>query len=255
MGSPFIDLNADLGEYQDEEGRRCERAILTHVSSCNIACGGHAGNRETMRTTLEAASAAGVACGAHPSYPDRAGFGRISMEIDHGLLLATLKEQVTALKTVARSEGVELTHLKLHGALYNDAAINAALAIVVADCMSLLPAGAALVGLPGSAVEAVAQARGIPFRAEGFVDRRYTTEGRLVPRDQEGAVINSPDECARQAVSLARDSAAETLSGKRLSLKVETLCLHGDSPAAVQVAEAVSSALTGAGLDVRAEVS
>ena len=192
-----IDLNADLGEMPDSRPR--DIAILNIVTSCNIACGGHAGDRESMSAMLAAAKERGVAAGAHPSYPDREHFGRRSLDIAPDVLAHSLQEQIAAFVAAAAAVGVPVHHIKPHGALYNDMADHAELAGHVAEiCAAALP-GAPLVGLADSQVEAAARRAGLPFIAEAFVDRRYTDAARLVPRDRDGAVIADPAARAAQA--------------------------------------------------------
>lgn len=244
-----IDLNADLGEMPDSQAR--DFAILDIVSSCNIACGGHAGNAGTMAAMLEAAKARGVAAGAHPSYPDREHFGRRSLAIDPADLSRSLHEQVGAFAEAAQRVGCNVHHIKPHGALYNDMAADPELARSVAQCFADILPGTPLVGLAGSLVEQAARRAGLSFIAEAFVDRRYTEQARLVPRTEAGAVIAEPSERARQALALATGKAIRTSAGAELRLNADTLCLHSDSDAALESAAAIRAALEGAGLAVR----
>lgn len=246
-----IDLNADLGEgCGDDEG------LMAVVTSANIACGGHAGDEASMRAALRLAKAHGVAAGAHPSYPDRENFGRQSLEIEPHLLKMVLIEQIRRLKHLAEEEGVSLTHIKPHGALYNDAAVDPALATVVAEAARRGVSGAALVGPPrGEATGALAEAaarEGLAYRAEGFADRAYRPDGRLVSRSEPGAVIGDEDARLAQALALARGEPVTSPSGETVSLAVDTICLHGDSPGALESARAIRVALEEAGLRIEA---
>ncbi|GGY56893.1 5-oxoprolinase subunit PxpA [Parvularcula lutaonensis] len=242
-----IDLNADLGE-----GVPSDAAMMRYLSSCNIACGGHAGDEDSMRTTLRAAKQAGVCAGAHPSYPDRDGFGRRSLDIGIRELTDSLAEQVRALARVASEEGVTLTHLKPHGALYNDAAKRAQLAAVLASVAAGDLEGAALVGPPSSELARAAAEAGIRFVAEGFCDRSYRPDGSLTPRSEQGAVIADQARRAEQALRLAKGLPMELPGGGTLALRVQTICLHGDADGALETARAVRSLLEEEGVEVRA---
>lgn len=242
-----IDLNADLGE-----GMGQDEALLALVSSCNIACGGHAGDAMTMRATLLAARDAGVAAGAHPSYPDKAKFGRKTMEIAPVILGAELMSQVGALVDIGREEGVTLTHVKPHGALYHAAEQDEELARLVAEVTGRRGAQLKLVGPPGSALEAAAASAGVDFVAEGFADRAYRGDGRLVPRSEAGAVIEAPEASAAQALAIAQGEAFTAADGRALNVRAQTICLHGDTPGAVARAQAIRAALEAAGIEVAA---
>jgi len=228
-----IDLNADLGE-----GDPYDVALLEIVSSCNVACGGHAGDVETMRATVRSAVENGVSIGAHPSYPDREGFGRRSRYLSGEALLTSLIDQIESLHSVVLEAGAVLTHIKPHGALYNDAVNDRELADLIARAISATVPDAAFVGLPESELEAAALAHKRVFVAEGFIDRAYQANGQLVPRSEPGAVHKSLELVLPQAVSLVG--------------KVDTLCIHGDTPGAAEVAAAVRQELEKQGVDIRA---
>ncbi|MBB4658569.1 5-oxoprolinase subunit PxpA [Parvularcula dongshanensis] len=244
-----IDLNADLGELPGEEGAALDAAIMPLLSSCNVACGGHAGNEETMRRTLAIAKAHGVAPGAHPSYPDREGFGRREVQIGNDALAASLAGQVTALIEAAAATGTALTHLKPHGALYHVAARDERVAATLATIAS--SHGLALVGPPTGALRAAAHAEDLAYLAEGFADRSYQADGTLTPRGRPGAVLTDHKAQARQALSLARGRPLDTPGGS-VTLRVETLCLHGDTPGAIGAARAIRSALEADGIEIGA---
>ena len=245
--SRSIDLNADLGE-----GESTDAELLEIVSSCNIACGGHAGDRDSMRATIDAAVARGVAVGAHPSYPDREGFGRRSGFVDAAGLKPALEHQLADLLYVAAQAGEPIRHVKPHGALYNDAARDRSLADAVAAALRSLGFDGALVGPPGSELERAATMAGLAFIAEGFVDRAYRADGSLMPRGEPGAVHTDPAVAAQQAVSIAVDGWVESADGRPVRLPVATLCIHGDTPGAVASAEAVRTALESAGVSIAA---
>lgn len=238
MSKRFIDLNADMGEYSDGEQQANEAALMPLISSCSIACGGHAGDETTMRETLRLAKAYDVSVGAHPSYPDREGFGRRHLAFEPAALASSLHTQVSELHAIAKSEGMTLRHVKPHGALYNNAARNIDLANLIAGA----PGEAIIVGPPGSALETAARAHGRAFAAEGFVDRLYLASGALTPRSEPGAVIADISARAKQALAIARGDHFAAADGE-LQLAVKTLCIHSDSPGAVDTAKAVRLAL------------
>ena len=229
----MIDLNADLGE-----GDPYDAELLTIVSSCSIACGGHAGDAETMRITVAAAIKNGVSIGAHPAYPDREGFGRRSGFMSGDALRESLQAQIEALASIAAEQGVAISHVKPHGALYNDAVNDRELANVIATAILATVPEANFVGLPNSELQKAAAASGLDFVGEGFIDRAYQDDGQLVPRSQPGAVHDSLELVLRQAISLVD--------------KVDTLCIHGDTPGAAGVAKAVRDALEQKGVQIRA---
>lgn len=229
----LIDLNADLGEGDSYDGE-----LLGIVSSCNIACGGHAGDEESMRATVLLAIANAVAIGAHPSYPDREGFGRRSGYMTGDSLHASLVTQINALNTIATEQGATLAHVKPHGALYNDAATDRELANIVAGAVADTVPNAALVGLPKSELQNAAVKFSLSFVVEGFVDRAYQANGQLVPRSEPGAVHESLELVMSQAVSLVG--------------KADTLSIHGDTPGAAEIAAAVRDELQKQGVEIRA---
>ena len=242
-----IDLNADLGE-----GDAYDLELLQIVSSCNIACGGHAGDTTSMRQTVRAAIDKGVAVGAHPSYPDPEGFGRKSRYVEGDELQVSLRQQIDALCAVATALGAELAHIKPHGALYNDAAVDRALANVVATVVADTPGRPALVGPPDSELQAAAAEHNIPFRAEAFVDRAYRADGSLVPRAEPGAVHHEMNTMTTQAVRLAKEGRVVSRSGEEIGVAADTLCIHGDTDHAAEAARAVRDVLAASGVEIRA---
>jgi len=225
-----IDLNADLGEgVTDDEG------LMTVVTSANLACGFHAGDEPTMRRVCDSAAEQGVVVGAQVSYLDRENFGRRHMDVAADLLTEWVAEQVAVLRAIAGSCGIAVAYLKPHGALYNRVVDDEDQAAAVLRGSGDLP----VLGLPGSAVLRLAEAAGRTGVREGFPDRGYTEEGRLVPRDQQGALVGGAGAIAHNAVEMARAG------------EVQSLCVHGDSPGAVEAAVSVRDALVAAGYDVR----
>jgi len=241
-----IDLNADLGE-----GCGNDAALMPLISSCNVACGGHAGDAETMVATMALAQEHGVAVGAHPSYPDREGFGRRILSLDGDHLRTALAEQLLACQQAAQETGNALVHMKPHGALYNQAARDAALAFLVVEVSKQHLGDIAVVGPPQSELQAAASSAGLPFIAEGFLDRRYQSDGQLVPRSKANAMIADADARAAQALALASGKTFDAEGGP-LQLSVQTLCLHGDTRGAVEIAQHTRSLLEKDGFAIRA---
>jgi UPF0271 protein len=253
--SRTIDLNADVGEATDPDGVEAERGLLALVTSAHVACGGHAGNTDTMTATVGAALDHGVRVGAHPSYPDRDGFGRRPMDIDRDDLRRELSEQLGALATVCARAGTAIVSVKPHGALYEEVAKGGAIYLVLRAVMAAeCPRDAALVLPSGCPGMAAALRDGVPALEEGFCDRAYRRDGGLVARSEPGAVLGDPEEAAGQALSLARGAIAAS-DGTLLTLWVDTLCIHGDSPGAVAIATAVRRVLEDSGIEVLAPAS
>ncbi len=253
-GAPLraIDLNADLGEFPEALADGREEAILRVVTSANIACGGHAGDAATMAGVLALCRRLGVAAGAHPGYPDRAGFGRDSLGMTPERVEATVHEQLLALAAAAERAGVALAHVKPHGALYNDAARDPAVARAVARAVRRWRRDAAVVGLAGSPALAVFASEGLRAVAECFADRAYEADGTLRSRKLPGAVLSDPRAAAQQAVAIACGGFATASTGERVPVAAQTVCVHGDTPGAVLVAAAVRAALEAAGVAVAA---
>ena len=239
-----IDLNADVGEGYDDA------PLFAYLSSANVACGGHAGDEDTMRRTLRAAAAAGVAVGAHPSYPDREGFGRRVTTRDPAAISDFVFAQTARLRELAEREGIPLTHVKPHGSLYNVAAAEPAVAEAVARAVSRIDQKLALFGLAGSKSEPAAMAYGLRFVSEAFVDRAYREDGSLLPRSEPGAVLEDPQVAAERALGLARFGRVESVTGTAVSVQADTLCLHGDTAGALEIAVRVSRRLAEAGIRV-----
>jgi UPF0271 protein len=248
-GPPQIDLNADVGEGFGVWAMGQDADLLALVTSVNVACGFHAGDPAVMDRTVAAAARAGVALGAHPGYADLRGFGRRAMAADPRQVETDVLYQVGALSAFARSHGARLVHVKPHGALYNQAAGDEALARAVARGTARAGPDLILVGLAGSAaMRRAAEAEGLRFAAEAFADRAYDDDGTLRSRSLPGAVITDPEAAARQAVSIARDGEVRSPGGATVRLAAHTLCVHGDNPSAVANARAVAHALRAAGI-------
>ena len=233
-----IDLNCDIGESYGAWRLGNDRALLDLVTSANVACGFHAGDPSTIEATVRDAAQRNVAVGAHPSYPDLAGFGRRSMALAPQDVEAAVLYQIGALAAFTRASGTRLTHVKPHGAMYNDAARDATLAAAIARAVARFDQSLVLVGLPDSALLQAGRAQGLKVAAEGFCDRAYEPDGSLRSRSKPGAVFTEPEQAAKQAVALASRGT------------MQTLCIHGDTPGAAAIALAVCAALRGAGFTI-----
>ncbi|MEM7493473.1 MAG: 5-oxoprolinase subunit PxpA [Pseudomonadota bacterium] len=240
-----IDLNADLGE-----GAPYDEALMSVITSCNIACRGHTGDETTMRTALTLAKRHGVAAGAHPSFPDRETFGRSRSDLSGAALEDTLNTQVMALKRLADEFDMSLTHLKPHGALYNMAASDEGLSNSIIKVLKSVLPGANFVGPPGSALQKTAAANGVEFVAEGFADRAYEADGSLRDRALSGALILDPDVQAEQASQMTFDQSVTAFTGETFHLPVRSICVHGDTPGAYEAAKLIRERLIKSGAEI-----
>lgn len=238
--SMTIDLNCDVGE-----GMETDAAIFPFLSSANIACGGHAGDPDTMRRTVELALQHGVAIGAHPSYPDKAGFGRVDtlgVSLRPEDLAGLLFEQMHRLQSICKQFGTRLHHVKPHGALYNRAAADVAVSALVVRAIADLDDSLLLYGLSGSVMRSVAETMGIVFVSEVFADRTYRPDGTLTPRSQPGALIEDPAVAVGQVLRMVREK----------NMVADTVCLHGDGSHAVEFARLINQSLTVEGIQIYA---
>lgn len=249
-----IDLNADLGEGFGRWQLTDDEQLLSVVTSANVACGFHAGDAATMRRVCELAARSGVRIGAQVSYRDLAGFGRRAMDVPPAELAAEVAYQIGALEVFARAAGTRVSYVKPHGALYNRVVHDEEQAGAVVDGVLLADATLPVLGLPGSRLLDVAGKAGLPTVAEAFADRAYTEEGTLVPRGQDGAVVTDPEAVVERSVGLARDGAVTSHSGSRIEVTARSLCVHGDTPGAVDLARRVRERLETSGVRVEAFV-
>ncbi|MER5597811.1 5-oxoprolinase subunit PxpA [Streptomyces sp. NPDC002265] len=249
-----IDLNADLGEGFGRWRLTDDEQLLSVVTSANVACGFHAGDAATMRRVCAQAAERGVAIGAQVSYQDLAGFGRRAMDVPAAELTAEVAYQIGALEVFARAAGARVAYVKPHGALYNRVVHDEEQAHAVVDGVRLADAALPVLGLPGSRLLEVAAEAGLPAVAEAFADRAYTEEGTLVPRDRDGAVVTDAAAVVARSVGLARSGTVTAHSGARIEVRARSLCLHGDTPGAVELARQVRRRLEESGVRVEAFV-
>jgi len=245
-----IDLNSDLGESFGAWTMGDDAAMLQLVTSANVACGFHAGDASTMLETCRLAAQDGVAVGAHVSYRDLAGFGRRATDVPPDVLHAEVLYQLSALSGIARTAGAAVTYVKPHGALYNRIVGDRAQADAVVRAVADFDPSLAVLGLAGSEVAHSAEAAGLRFVREAFVDRGYLADGTLVPRGRAGAVLSGDESIAARAVRLAVEGTVTAADGTEIRVEVDSLCVHGDTPGAVAMAAAVRSALAEAGVSV-----
>lgn len=247
---PLIDLNSDLGESFGAWSMGNDAEVLRHVSSANVACGFHAGDPQVMLATVEAAKTHGVAVGAHPGHPDLVGFGRRTLAVSPDEAYAFTLYQIGAMKAFCHAAGMELQHVKPHGALYNQAAkdpeLARAIARAVADAGNLI-----LMGLARSCFESAAAESAVPFAAEAFADRAYRADGTLVPRKERGAVIHDVPVAVQRVVRMATEGVVEAIDGTLIAFRPHSICLHGDNAEAVEMARAVREGLERAGVAIR----
>jgi UPF0271 protein len=239
-----VDLNADVGEGMDDA------QLLPYVTSANVACGAHAGDPVTMDQTVELALSRGVRVGAHPGYPDRANFGRVALEMTADEIENLVVYQVSALAGFVRSRGGRLTHVKPHGALYHSGAEFPDVARAIAEGVRRVGTNLVLIGAAGSLLIGAGLDAELPVAEEAFADRRYRADGTLVPRGSAGALITDPDEAAEQAVGLARDGTVVAEDRSRISVRADTICLHGDTPGAAEIARRIHEKFRIAGIRI-----
>ena len=245
-----IDLNCDMGEMPEHISDGTQEALMRSITSVNIACGGHAGDAQTMATTIQQALRHKLAIGAHPGYADRANFGRIELNPSPEEVADSVYQQVSALAEVAARYHANITHIKPHGALYNQAVHNVQLARAIASGVARWSQQVVLVGLAGSPMLDVFRQAGFPVAAEAFVDRRYEPDGTLRSRKHPDALIHDPAEAAQQALTIVQHGKVVARDGSELPLQADTLCIHGDTPGSPQIAAQVAKALRDAGFNV-----
>jgi 5-oxoprolinase (ATP-hydrolysing) subunit A len=246
-----IDLNSDVGEFPLAVDDGSQETLLQFVTSANIACGGHAGDPHTMRSTIAQAQKWNVAVGAHPGYEDRANFGRIEKKLTAAEISDSVFRQVAALAKIAEESGATIVHVKPHGALYNQASADTLIARAIADGVRRWGRDVALVGLAGSVMLDEFRAAGFRVLAEAFVDRRYEPNGRLRSRKSPDALLIDPQQTAQQALRIVTRGEVVVAGGAVIPLEANTLCLHSDTEGALQIAQAVHETLRDAGVELR----
>jgi UPF0271 protein len=248
----FIDLNCDMGELPEAIADGTQEALMPSLTSVNVACGGHAGDEQTMKTTIEQALRWKLALGAHPGYPDRANFGRLELHLPAEAIADSVFQQVRALAEVAAVCGTELAHVKPHGALYNQAVRNRELAEAIAKGVARWRRDVVLMGLAGSPMLDVFREAGFVAAAEAFADRRYEPDGTLRSRKFQDALIRDPAEAGRQALSIVERGTLIACDGTEIALSAQTICIHGDTPGAPEIAAVVAQTLRQAGVALAA---
>jgi UPF0271 protein len=226
----FIDINCDVGE-----GIGNESALFPYISSCNIACGGHAGDLDTMSEVVRLAKKFRIKVGAHPSYPDRENFGRKSLKIKKGLLIESIRKQINCLETILKSADIELHHIKAHGALYNDIAGDLHLSKIFLESIQAYKDGTLIYVPYGSAIEEEALNQSYKISREAFGDRNYNEDLSLVSRLSSQALIEDPKEVLDHIVSMVKNNEVNTLGGEKKTIMADTFCIHGDTSTALQI--------------------
>lgn len=250
-----IDLNCDMGESFGSYTIGADDAVMPHITSANIACGWHAGDPMVMAKTVAMAKTHGVGAGAHPGYPDLMGFGRRFMDLSFDEIKSMVIYQVSALQGFCTANGTKISHVKPHGALYNNAMANETIARAIAEGVASLSTDIpvfVLAGAKGQKMAAICRENGLRVVFEGFPDRAYTPEGTLAPRSMPGAVKKDPQEIADQALMMAKEGQVLGTDGNPIELEVQTLCLHGDTPEAGTFIRSIRTTLENAGIDVAA---
>lgn len=250
-----IDLNSDLGESYGAWSMGDDEAMLSIVSSANIACGFHAGDPTGIFKTVKAAAANGVVIGAHVSYPDRVGFGRRDMDVTPEDLIADVIYQIGALKGIAAAAGTTVRYVKPHGALYNRIAHDSKQGQAVVDGIKAVDPSLVLMGLANAPILDLASKAGLSVVAEAFADRAYTPDGQLVSRREKGAVLHDADQIADRMVQLARQGTLEAIDGSVIKIEAQSICVHGDSPGAVDIAREIRRRFETDGIAVRSFTS
>ena len=249
---PSIDLNCDLGESFGAYTIGMDSAVIPYITSANVACGYHAGDPLVMQKTVAACKASGVHIGAHPGYPDLMGFGRRNIAATPAEVKAYIQYQVGALSAFCTAAGVSLCHVKPHGAMYNMAAKDEALARAVCEGILEVNPKLTLLALSGSAMVRAAHETGLPVKNEVFADRGYQADGTLVPRSRPGAMITDEDEAIARVISMVREGVVRSVDGVDVPLTADSVCVHGDGEKALAFVQKIRAALTDAGIEVRA---
>ena len=245
-----IDLNSDLGESFGRYTLGLDEEVIPLISSANVACGYHASDPVVMRKTVRIAKAAGAQVGAHPGYPDLMGFGRRNMAVSPEEAYGYTMYQLGALEGFLRAEGMKMQHVKPHGAFYNMAAKDKALAAAIAEAVADVDAGIILLGLAGSAMTEAGKEAGLRVAGEVFADRAYQADGSLVPRSMPGAVIHDTEEALSRTVRMVKEGIVTAVTGETVPLTADSICVHGDNPSALAFVKAIRERLETEGVSV-----
>ncbi|MDE3251664.1 MAG: LamB/YcsF family protein [Bacteroidota bacterium] len=245
-----IDLNCDMGE-----GLANDALLMPLISSANIACGYHAGNKSVMQYTIDLALAHGVAIGAHPGYADKVNFGRVAMQLSETEIYDLVTQQIFLLQKIADASGTSLHHVKPHGALYNQSANNPSLAAIIAQAVFDVDTNLILYGLSGSVSITEARKKGLKTANEVFADRTYQPDGSLTPRSQPNAMIETPAGSIRQVLQMIQDKTVTTPNGTIVPIQADTVCIHGDGPHALAFAKHINEVLQQKGLVIKSILS
>ncbi|MEJ7593855.1 MAG: 5-oxoprolinase subunit PxpA [Planctomycetaceae bacterium] len=247
-----IDLNCDLGEIEGSEGETLDEQLMRYVSSINVACGGHAGGPDRIRTVVERARSLNLAIGAHPGYADRVNFGRIVVSMSLQEIYDLVSQQIQVVSQIVKEFGGRLHHVKPHGALYNLAVTSSETAHAIAEAVRAVDPQCQLVGLSGSCLTDAALAVGLQAVHEVFADRNYLANGSLVPRGQPNAVLHDAAEIAARAASIVETGCVPAIDGTRLKRKCDSLCIHSDTPDAIVIATAIRQVFDERRIGIRA---
>lgn len=247
---PRIDLNCDLGESFGAYTIGMDEAVIPYITSANVACGFHAGDPVVMQRTVALCCKSGAAVGAHPGFPDLQGFGRRPMKLAPAEVQAAVQYQIGALRAFCDAAGVPLHHVKPHGALYNMAAKDRALAAAVCAAVQQSAPGAVLLALSGSEMVAAAKAIGLPVASEVFADRAYRPDGSLVPRGTPGAMIENEEEAIARVIRMAGHGLVTASDGTEIAIQADSVCVHGDGPKALAFVQKISAALRAEGIEL-----
>lgn len=247
----YVDLNSDLGESFGAYTLGMDEEILQYVSSANVACGWHAGDAVVMEGTVALAKKYGTAVGAHPGFPDLMGFGRRNMVVTSEEAKAYVKYQLGALMAFTQSHGVKLQHVKPHGALYNMAAVDEKLAKAMCEAVYEVDKGIIFMGLAGSKMITAAEEMGLKTASEVFADRAYNDDGTLVSRKLPGAMIKDKDLAIKRVVRMVKEGKVETINGNDITIKADSICVHGDNPKALEFVKNIRETLIAEGVEIR----
>ncbi len=245
-----IDINCDLGEGKTLSDCEIDKQLMPFISSCNIACGGHAGNELTMANSLRNAGKHNLKIGAHPGYADKDNFGRLSLSLPFNQLEKSLKQQISSFQELALRENIQLHHIKFHGALYNDSEADRQLAINLVKFCKLNYPSLSILGLANGNMKDACEQLQVNFIAEGFMDRAYLSSGKLTPRSKEGAILKEQQQVINQLLALAKEHPIATYDHQNIRIKVDSVCLHGDNPNAFNIAKSIYRSLKDSGINI-----